>query len=68
MKEGCKSAQERIIYNLMFDTGTERTIPTQKLHTENCTIRLEIIGHGEPVVAFVIKKEEDKKKRTGLQP
>ena len=25
-KEGCKSAQEMIIYNLMFDTGTERTI------------------------------------------
>ena len=47
----------------MFDTETDRTIHTQTLYTETCIVRLEIIDHGEPVVALVTKKIRRQKRR-----
>ena len=51
----------------MFDTETDRTIHTQTLYTETCIVRLEIIDHGEPVVALVTKKIRRQKERDWSQ-
>ena len=60
------SLHKRWLFTIWCLTQEQRglfSIHTQTLYTETCIVRLEIIDHGEPVVALVTKKIRRQKRR-----